>query len=285
MGGCRTYASASSHSWHDGMKSTMRVERMVIDERLAWYREDAAAGFWDEHWHGGASEEFYQRYKAGALDEYEDIFLRFLLKEGKILEAGCGLGQYVVAMRARGYDMEGVDSASETIDEINKLFGDVPIRNGDITKLDTPDGYYSGYVSLGVVEHCITGPEPFFMEAARVVSPGGVLVFTVPQFGPLRRMKAALGLFKKSPSNLPFYQYAFKESEFRELLHQWPFEIIHVEAMSGIKGLRDEWTMFRRWYDSSRRGIRHAIVIRLFRYAPFLEFLFGHMLVVVAQRR
>ena len=40
---------------------------------------------------------------------FEESFIKFLPKTGKIIEAGCGLGYYVLALERRGYDVEGVE--------------------------------------------------------------------------------------------------------------------------------------------------------------------------------
>lgn len=74
----------------------------------------------------------------------------------------------VVTLNARGYDIEGVDYAEETIEQLKVLFPDLPVRVGEVTNLDVEDGHYSGYISLGVIEHCKEGPEPFLREACRV---------------------------------------------------------------------------------------------------------------------
>ena len=35
---------------------------------------------------------------------------------------------------------------------------DLPVREGDVTRLDVRDGSFAGYVSLGVMEHRREGP-------------------------------------------------------------------------------------------------------------------------------
>ena len=62
---------------------------------------------WERHF----SLRFYDPYKQGQLGMYKALFCRFLPKTGRILEAGCGLGQYVVALEERGYTVDGVDLA------------------------------------------------------------------------------------------------------------------------------------------------------------------------------
>jgi len=130
-----------------------KIVRCVEAGRLAYYHAHTDAAFWDAHWQNHLSSTVYSRAAQGELDWFEEPFTRYLPKTGIILEAGCGLGQYVLALRMRGYEVEGVDWGPETVNFVQSLYPDLPVRVGDVTCLDVPAGYYSGYISLGVVEH------------------------------------------------------------------------------------------------------------------------------------
>lgn len=137
------------------------VEYVYKDGRLAYYRQAATADHWDKVWQRQDTQQLFADAKQGELGYYEYIFPHYLPKAGKILEAGSGLGQFVIALRQRGYDAEGVDYAKETIKFLNEKFPGQPFRVGDVTHLDVPDGFYSGYISLGVMEHIKEGPTRF----------------------------------------------------------------------------------------------------------------------------
>ena len=51
----------------------------------------------------------------------KDENLRWKLKyaplNGKILEAGCGVGQYVIYFKKMGFDIEGIDISNETVEK------------------------------------------------------------------------------------------------------------------------------------------------------------------------
>ena len=59
---------------------------------------------------------------------------------------------------------------------VRELYPDLPIRAGDVTCIEVPEKYYSGYISLGVMEHCRQGPETFLKEAYRVLENDGVAI-------------------------------------------------------------------------------------------------------------
>jgi len=237
-------------------KPTYLAKRRVEGKRLVYYMTAANSKFWDQHWQNHLSHQVYSWAEQGGLGWFEKPFTRWLPDQGRILEAGCGPGQYVLALRVRGYDAEGVEWGSETVQAVRALYPDLPIRAGDVTRLEVPDGYYSGYISLGVIEHCRLGPEPFLQEAYRVLEPGGVAFISVPYFHPLRRLKARLGLYRGRPDGLEFYQYAFTDVEFKTLLQSANLEVIEQMPYDGFKGVKDEITLIRqmiKWRVMGRR--------------------------------
>ena len=148
----------------------------------------------------------YEAALAGQFEYLGHIYEQWLPKDGPILEAGCGRGQIVLALRAREWDAEGIDYSEDTVAAVKQLFPDAPIRSGDVTHIDVADNHYAGYISIGVIEHRQAGPEPFLDEAYRVLRPGGIGVITVPYVHPIRAWESAPWLVWRSyarPAVLP----------------------------------------------------------------------------------
>lgn len=219
-----------------------RITRYFMQDRLVYYRHYDSID-WDEHWANLISDKLFPA-KVNGLGPLS--FLKQALpRHGKILEAGCGRGQIVHKLRMMGFDCEGVDNAMQTIRKVKELRPDLPVTIGDVLHLDVPDNYYSGYVSLGVIEHRQEGPEPFLDEAWRVVKPGGIAVFTVPFNNSLRRLKAKLGCFSAPPKpEEVFYQYAFTRQELTGLLQAHKFAVTSCAYYDPWKGLKDEIPLF-----------------------------------------
>lgn len=204
-----------------------------------------------------------------------------LPRPGRILEAGCGLGQYVLALQARGYECEGVEWGEETVKAVRSIRPDLPIRVGDVTQLDVPAGYYQGYISLGVVEHRQAGPEPFLREAYRVLADDGVMLISVPYFHPLRGLKAQLGLYRGGVDGLSFYQYAFTASEMKAILQQTGFITVKMFVYDGYKGVKDETPLLRRMFHWRGIGWRLQGWLRSWQWA---ERNLGHMILFVCRK-
>lgn len=213
--------------------------------RLVYYQVDnheKPEELWAAHWEDQPHDKsFYSRFENGYLSVYSKIFPRHLPKSGKILEAGCGRGQFVVSLIARGYDCEGIDFADSTVGQIKSIFPELPVAQGNVLDLDYPDASIAAYVSLGVVEHFENGPSESLLEAFQVLRPGGIGIITVPINNPLR-WRSALPK-NQLPDNARFYQYAFNRAEFSNYLLKAGFSIenfyaqgVHYSLRSGIPG-------------------------------------------------
>lgn len=81
---------------------------MVISDgrRLVYYTTKADVKFWDQHWIKSAVSVEWSKAEQGFLGWFEEPFVKYLPKADKIIEAGCGLGYYVLSLRRRGYKIE-----------------------------------------------------------------------------------------------------------------------------------------------------------------------------------
>jgi SAM-dependent methyltransferase len=199
--------------------------------RIAYYHIDSPTGadLWDGHWEDNIRvdlKNFYHPYLSGFLGygQLRRIFLRHLPRKGLILDGGCGMGQYVVALRSRGYDCFGVDFAPKTVEKVKDYLPDLPVESGDICNLHLKDKSIDAYISLGIVEHFQDGPYRALKEAMRVLKDNGVLIVSVPQAFHWRRLNAYPG-DTPLPDDAFFYQYAFSSEEFRTILINSGFQV------------------------------------------------------------
>ena len=254
------------------------AQRRVEGQRLAYYTRIADSEFWDQHWAEHLTPEIYSWAGQGDLGIFEEPFTRYLPQRGWILEAGCGLGQYVLALHVRGYECEGVEWGMETVQAVRSMWPDLPIRVGNVTQLDVPDGYYRGYLSLGVIEHRREGPESFLREAYRVLSDDGVMLVSVPHFHRLRRSKAHLGFYRDQIDGSSFYQYAFTVEEMSAILRREGFVVVDTFGYDSLKGIKDEIALVR--YIVKVRFIARVLK-RLFRSWRWVNQELGHMMLFI----
>jgi SAM-dependent methyltransferase len=258
------------------------MQRVYANGRLVYYKKAATADYWDSVWSHKETDQLYSEAQKGNLGYYEDIFPRYLPKKGRILEAGCGQGQIVLALTVLGYEAEGVDYAEKTIQFIKSKFPHLNVRVGDVTDLDVPDGHYAGYISIGVMEHNQNGPDAFLKEAHRILQPGGMAFISVPYLNILRRVKAKLGSYNgnRNHHGLEFYQYAYSKKEFSAYLEQFGFDEIATQQYGGYKGVKDELPMDGLFNLPQGWRLRKFLM-----HSKWVDHHVGHMMMYVARKR
>jgi len=218
-----------------------------------------SSAFWDEHWRACDSLQFYAPYLQGYIGRgrLAQIMRLRLPRTGTILEAGCGKAQFVVSLRARGYDCLGLDNAVETVEGVRRLFPELPLVCGDVCHLPYEDRSFAAYLSLGVVEHFVEGPDLALSEAHRVLKDDGVLIISVPQVFPWR-----LREIEPQPltEDFSFYQYAFPPGEFEALLNQNGFAVKERYGYGSEFGLKLRWPALGRLF---KLYPRVAVALRL----------------------
>jgi ubiquinone/menaquinone biosynthesis C-methylase UbiE len=104
----------------------------------------------------------------------------------RILDAGCGRGETLLACAKAGADVAGIDYSEAAVDLTREMLADVQpdadLRVGSVTDLPWPDESFDRVQFSDVIEHL--DPEqtvPALREFRRVLRPGGyLLVHTAP---------------------------------------------------------------------------------------------------------
>lgn len=108
------------------------------------------------------------------------LFQTFDMREGmRMLEPGCGRGEFLRNFREMGLDVYGLDLSSEA----QKLAKDIPIPVCNVEREDIPypDNHFDVIYNKSFLEH-LREPERFMSEAHRVLKPGGLFLCLVPDW-------------------------------------------------------------------------------------------------------
>ncbi|PSQ39368.1 class I SAM-dependent methyltransferase [Halobacteriales archaeon SW_12_71_31] len=97
----------------------------------------------------------------------------------RVLDAGCGGGRYTEWLVERGADAVAVDVSHEMVERTRRRTdGEAEVRRSDLGgSLDAEAGTFDGVVS-GLALHYVEDWEHTLGEFARVLRPGGFLVFS-----------------------------------------------------------------------------------------------------------
>jgi SAM-dependent methyltransferase len=264
---------------------------------LTYFSATAHEDFWTEHWGGHTVEELLAVARVSPLTT---LIVDALPPTGTVLEAGCGLGQYVILLRERGWRAAGVDGSVDALVACRRAAA-VPLAASDLRALAVRSGALAAYVSLGVVEHDPAGPDAILAEARRVLAPGGALVISVPYVNGLRRLGAPWIRRRQAAlarRGAVFYQYAFSRRELLAALARHgftprmarPYDPARL-LRAGLRALRKPRRTAaapaaggRPRPGAARPGGGVRVLARRALYSePALRML-GHMLLVVAHR-
>ena len=110
--------------------------------------------------------------RVGALGPLADLAGR------RVLELGCGAGQWAVALAAVGAAVTGFDLSAGQLAHARRAAPRLPLVLGDGETLPFAAGSFAVVLSdHGALSFC--APEVIVAECARVLAPGGVLAFCV----------------------------------------------------------------------------------------------------------
>ena len=191
------------------------------------------------------------------LSEYHTIvpfFLQYLPKNGRILEAGCGLGRILICLSRKGYNIEGIELNENAVRKIKDFDKDLKVVAGDILKMAYEGNSFDAVISLGVIEHFEEGPQRALKEMYRVLKPGGIFFVTVPYINLIRRFlyipynSLVVKIRRMQGFDMKFSAYLYSKKEMQLLLKKAGFEIIKIAPDDFVYpksvGLYTDWTRY-----------------------------------------
>jgi ubiquinone/menaquinone biosynthesis C-methylase UbiE len=219
--------------------------------------------FWEDYF---ASQSFDYLVQSFSTDPLRPLFERYCAGGARVLEGGCGLGNYLPCLRGLGARPIGLDFGVDMLKQVRRRDAPTPLTAGDVCALPFRDQTLDVYYSGGVMEHFEAGPAQGIAEAYRVLKPGGIFLVSVPFENPVRRTLAKLrsescGLVVRAvdqeskgeaPEGLSFFQYFYRGPEFRRRLEAQGFEVLNEQPYSLWRGLTDIDPF--RWLDNLYAG-------------------------------
>jgi SAM-dependent methyltransferase len=149
----------------------------------------------------------------GKKSSYPKKFCKYIFskfpKGSKLLDVGCGNGDFTVEMKKMGLDVHGIDFSEEN--QLGDRFTKVDIQN---EKYPFPDNHFDIVFSKSVVEH-LREPDFLVDEAYRILKPGGTFICLTPSWA-----------------------HSYKEQFYIDHTHVTPFTRHSLETLCELSGFK-----------------------------------------------
>ncbi len=148
----------------------------------------------------------------------------------RVLEVGCGLGNFLIEARTAGLQARGIDLSESAVATANETLGEELARAGRLEETDIQEKSLDIVVLADVVEH-VRNPVDFMNHVNRLLKPGGVVFMAVPSLDSLSARLMGRHWVEFKPEHL-FY---FNRRTICRLLDQTGF--VNIAVTPGRKML------------------------------------------------
>ena len=193
--------------------------------------------------YGRSIKDYYEELWERLPDELEPpsferrlAFLREEVRSGeRVLDVGCGTGEFTAALAEAGADAIGVEVAEAALERARARHPGLDFR---LVPLEGPlpfeDGAFALVWASEVIEH-VTDTARWLSEVRRVLAPAGRLLVTTPSHG---RLRVALGGVERYSEPLGDHLHLYTQRSLRMLLDEFGFADVEVRSVEGPPLLR-----------------------------------------------
>jgi SAM-dependent methyltransferase len=181
--------------------------------------------------------------------------------QGRLLDVGCGSGEWLATMRKLGWEVEGIDFDENAI-RVARQSG-LQIHHGSLEQQGFSNENFDAVVLNHVIEH-VPDPIGTLVECARILKPGGKLVLFTPNSSSLSHQ-----LFKRNWRGLepPRHLHIFSMQSMAFLLARAGFKNSSIQPQIA-KSVIYESVLLRRGqkgpFSAQRRNWSVDLFARLF---------------------
>jgi 2-polyprenyl-3-methyl-5-hydroxy-6-metoxy-1,4-benzoquinol methylase len=158
-----------------------------------------------------------------ALAQRELLYVPYV-SEGRLLEVGCGRGQYLERLKAAGWNCVGIDFDAEAV--AHAAARGLDVRVGDLAAQRFADASFDTVLLSHVIEH-LPDPHAVLRECRRILKPGGRVVLLTPNVRSLGHRAAGRHWIGLEP---PRHLFVFSPSSLARVLVDCGFDDVAVDT-------------------------------------------------------
>ena len=171
------------------IKKTNNFRKKIIKEHFSRSAKD-----WDSLYSDSDEKHTFTRFELRRRKEIVFTFIEKINSEkiNRVLDLGCGAGQYLVQLSSMDFECFGADISEEMLKITREKFifhqiKDVTLINSDCYELPIEDNYFDLIICIGVLEY-LDDETQALLEMKRTMKPDGYVAVTFPNLYKLRNL-------------------------------------------------------------------------------------------------
>lgn len=188
------------------------------------------------------------------------------LPGGRLLDVGCGSGEWLLAMQQRGWQVEGIDFDENAV-KVAAQRG-LRVHCNSLEQHGFPDNYFDAVTSNHLIEH-VPDPVQLLVECARILKPGGKLVILTPN-----NTSFSHRVFKQNWRGLepPRHLHIFSTPSMRRALAMAGFYKASIYPFIVTSIIYESILLWRDWSSPAEGSFRNwsaGVSVRMFKLLEF----------------
>lgn len=174
---------------------------------------------------------------------------------GQLLDIGCGNGRFLHGMQQLGWTVKGVEFNAGAVKTCRK--SELDVHHGDLFSAELPDASFDAINLSHVIEH-VPDPKALFIEMARILKPGGLLLLKTPNSEALGRALFNTNWFA---NEVPRHLYLFAQKNLQTLGEHCGLKMTEMQTSTSPKILLNsvDYVINNRGQPSKRIGWRRLL--------------------------
>lgn len=160
---------------------------------------------------------------------HRTAFLQRFLRQGRILDVGCGLGLFLHALDPVRWDRYGLELMPVPYQQAARLLGAERVVQRELAAASFPREHFDVVTFWDVLEH-LPNPRQALEETFRILRPGGLVFITLPNWASYQARHFQEDWYALS---LPHHLYHFTPQTLARLLNATSFRLRVLEDRFG----------------------------------------------------